>query len=815
MLRHYVAVACAQLAKSPLYGLLSIGGLGLGLAACILISLFVRHEAGYDSALPDLDRLYRVHMTAMLPGRPALQTVLSPGALKEAIASDIPEVERAARLVTLDIAIKLGPTAVADQLALIDPSLFDILDLPLQRGDRARIFAEPGTVLVTEATAHKYFGTSDPIGGTLHLCCFDSHEVETRVVGVLRDVPDASHLKLGIVAHLRSGLDASLTRNLDGWMDVLPYTYVKLRPGVTATQVDARLAAVIKAHVPPLRIGDQVIDAASMFGLRLRGVRDLHLAAAGDAGAIPDMKPAGDPTTVSTLAAVAVILLIISITNFVNLATARSGRRAREIAVRKVLGASPRDIILQYLGEAIVIAIGALLCALALVELGLPWFRDVMQRSLPDPFGAGDLAILLAAAIAIGVLAGAYPALVLSRFVPSEVMKANQTSLAGGHGRLRKVLVFSQFLAAIALVACTAVIVRQAQYASSAQLGYDKRDKLVIRNLGEDRMRAAREQLAATARRLSSVTSAVLSNRVPTDGVGYNCVIDSLGGAGGPPTIIGLVNVDHGFLEAYGITPVVGRGFDRSRDDSRAHPVILNLAAVRRIGFRSAEEALGGVLRVHVTETEVADSHIIGVVPDVHFGSARFPVEPMVLSLDPSTARRLTVAFAPGAGPEIFRELQTAWSQLTSDVPFDAEFLDALVDVQGRDDRRLGIGLAGAGALALLVAFAGLYGLSSFITESRTREVAIRKVLGARDRDIVGQLLWQTTQPILVACAVALPLAYVLMSSWLERFAYHIDLGPGVFVATGAAAVLVAVATVSAQTLAAARRRPVETLRRD
>jgi putative ABC transport system permease protein len=219
------------------------------------------------------------------------------------------------------------------------------------------------------------------------------------------------------------------------------------------------------------------------------------------------------------------------------------------------------------------------------------------------------------------------------------------------------------------------------------------------------------------------------------------------------------------------------------------------------------------VFRNHITETETAESRIVGVVPDIHFSSARFAVEPTVFALDVVGSRWLSVAFAPGTGAVVLREVQRAWTELVPDVPFEADYLDAMVDAQGRDDRRLGFGLAGAALLAMIVAFAGLYGLSSFITESRTREVAIRKVLGAPDRDILRRLLWQMTQPILLACLVALPLAYYLMAGWLARFAYHLALGPGVFLATGGAGLAVAVATVSAQALTAARRRPVQTLR--
>jgi putative ABC transport system permease protein len=814
VLTHYVAFAARQLAKSPLYGVLSIGGLALGLAACILVALFVHHETSYDRTLPDVDRLYRVHTTVNIPGRPPIHAVLSQGALQEAVERELPEVEHATRLEILEATVKRRDASAADELALVDPTFFTVLDLPVARGDRARIFADPSAVLVTETTARRYFGDADPIGSSLQLCCFADQERELRVVGVLRDLPAASHLKLSIIAELRTGMDPYLDGQRIDWMNVTSNTYVKLRPGATADQVDARLAALVKVHIPPVKVGDKLIQAADLIGLHVRAVRDLHLAAASDAGLFPDMKPAGDPGAVSTLTAVGLILLLISVTNFINMATARSGRRAREIAVRKVLGAAPRDIILQYLGEAVLIAVGALVLALALVELALPWFRDVTQRPLADPFALPVLAGLVGGSVVIGLIAGAYPALVLSRFQPASVMKASQTSVAGGSARLRKILVFSQFAAAIALVACTAVIVRQAQYAASADLGFDPRNKLVVKRIDDRRVRAVRDQLADAVRRVPLVTSAVLAERVPTTPQGSNTVIENPGDASGAPMIIAATNVDQGFFGHLGVAPLAGRSFDRAQgDEGKARNVILNLAAMHRLGYASADAAVGRVLRNHVSETETAESRIVGVVPDIHFTSARFAVEPTIFALDLGAARWLSVGFAPGAGAAVLRDVQRAWTQLVPDVPFEADYLEAMVDAQGRDDRRLGFGLAGAALLAMIVAFAGLYGLSSFITESRTREVAIRKVLGAPDRDILRRLLWQMTQPILLACLVALPLAYYLMSGWLARFAYHLALGPGVFLATGAAGLGVAVATVSAQALTAARRRPVQTLR--
>jgi len=814
VLTHYVAFAARQLAKSPLYGVLSIGGLAIGLAACILVALFVHHETSYDRTLPDVDRLYRIHTTVNIPGRPPIHAVMSQGALKEAAEREIPEVEYATRLEILETTVKRRDASAADQLALVDPTFFAVLDLPVARGDRARIFADPSAVLVTETTARTYFDDADPIGGSLRLCCVADQERELRVVGVLRDLPATSHLKLSIVAELRTGMDPALDGQRADWDNVTSNTYVKLRAGATAEQADARLATLIKVHVAPIKIGDKLIQAADLIGLHARAVRDLHLAAASDAAIFPDMKPAGDPGVVSTLSTVGLILLLISVTNFINMATARSGRRAREIAVRKVLGAAPRDIIVQYLGEAVLIAVGALVLALALVELALPWFRDVTQRPLVDPFGIPVLAGLVGGSVVIGLIAGVYPAFVLSRFQPTSVMKASQTSVAGGSARLRKILVFSQFAAAIALVACTAVIVRQAQYAASTDLGFDPRNKLVIKRIDDRRVRAVREQLADAIRRVPLVTSAVLAERVPTAPQGSNTVIENPGDASGAPMIIAATNVEQGFFEHLGVVPVAGRTFDRARgDDGGAQNVILNLAAMRRLGFPSADAAVGRVLRNHVTETATIESRVVGVVPDIHFNSARLAVEPTIFALDLGATRWLSVGFAPGAGAVVLREVQRAWTQLVPDVPFEADYLDAMVDAQGRDDRRLGFGLAGAALLAMIVAFAGLYGLSSFITESRTREIAIRKVLGAPDRDILRRLLWQMTQPILLACVVALPLAYYLMSGWLARFAYHLALGPGVFLATGAAGLGVAVATVSAQALTAARRRPVQILR--
>ena len=822
MLRHYLGFALRHLRKSRLYSAITIGGFALGLASAILITLFIRHEVSYDDWLPAVDRTYRVHVAVTFHGRDPIRSVLTMGALAPTIAAKAAEVESAARLYPRTLTVRQGSSASDVDIMLADPSLFDVLALPVLRGDARAALKDPTSLVVTESAARQYFGTTDAIGRTITVCCFDDTPREMKVAAILRDLPPTSHLDLGLVAGILPGRDKTDDSRMVDWHNVATYTYVRLRSGADPMALGKRLPSLLEHHMPPLPYGGTQMRVSDMFALDLMNVRDIHLHALDDAGSFGDMRPLGDAAAVQALAAIGLLLLLIAISNFLNLATARAARRAREIAIRRVIGAGRGDIIVQYLGEAVLIAAIALVIGLALVELALPWFEDLAGRSLPPPHDAPLLLALVAGTVVLGLVSGIYPAIVLARLDPATVMKANQSSVAGGASRLRKVLVFSQFAAAVVLAVGTAVVHAQARHMANQDLGFDKQDTLLVQ-VNDPRVAALKRTLADRTARIPGVEKVTMAGYFPAEGWEQNTLIESPAIKSSEPLIIGSIGVDYDFFDTMGVKPIVGRTLSRdlASDDispsvaaeGREYAVIANVAAVRRLGFASPAAAIDQILTGHITPTRTVPLRIVGVVPDMHFRSARFPVGPMLFGRDDESFNRMAIRYRPGSGPAVRDAVRQLWMALAPEVPFDDDLLEEQVDAQYRDEQRLADTLAGSALLALIVACLGLYGLASFLTESRMREIAIRKVLGAGVGDIVSLLGWQLARPVLLACVVAVPIAYLVAARWLDAFAYRIGLGPGLFAGVVAGAVAIAAATVALQTARAARARPVDSLR--
>jgi putative ABC transport system permease protein len=824
VLGHYLVFAVRQLRSQRVYSVITIGGFALGLAGAILLALFLRHELSYDRWLPAGDRTFRVHIGVNIPGRDPFRAVMTQGALTGVLATDVPEVEAVTRLYPDQLTIREGAGVVRVDVMFADPNVLDLLPLPVLAGDPTAALADASSAVLTETAARHHFGTTAAIGQTLTLCCFENQPRPFRVAAILRDLPETTHLALGVVLGI-GAIDAGRRGDLAQWHNVAVYSYVRLRPGASASAAAARLPAVLERHVPPLSFGSGSMSVGDLFSLSLLRVPDIHLHARRDADAIDDMRPLGDIAAVRALAAVAGLLLLIAVSNFLNLATARAQRRAREIAVRRVHGAGRADIVVQYLGEAVLVAIVALVLGLALVEVTLPWFEDLVGRALPPPHDPALLITATLGAIGLGLVSGLYPAIGLARLDPSSVMRTHQGSIASGSGRLRQVLVFTQFAIAIGLAIGTVVVHAQTRHAATVDLGFDRRDMLVVKTW-DDRLVGVREQLADRVRRMPGVVAVTMGNYLPGAAGDSNTLIERPGDPAGQPILIGSLGVDYDYFTTLGVAPLAGRLLSREfpGDDmtpgvgpaDREYSIIANVAALRRLGLGSPEQAVGQVLRglQNVEEPDrTVPMRIVGVVPDVHFHSAHSAVPPTLFARDGQSLRRMGIRFAPGRRAEVTAAVRAAWIEVAPEVPFAVDLLEDQLDAQYRDEQRLADTLAGSALLALLVACLGLYGLSSYVTESRRREIAIRKVMGAGTGDVLVLLGWQLARPILLACLVAVPASYLLAGRWLGGFAYRIELGAGFFAMAIAGAVLIAAATVAVQTVRAARTRPIAALR--
>lgn len=830
MLRNYITTAIRNLVKQKLYSAINIGGLALGLAACLLMLLFVRDEISYDRWLPNAERIARVEVTFAVPGRELIAFAQAPGPTRAALEKDFAsDVERAVRIYQPAQPVRIGDRRFVEEVSYVDPEFFQVFDLPVAQGEREAALASNSTVLLSKRAAQKYFGAESPIGKVLTV---DS-KIDLRVVGVLEELPSNTHLKFELIARLDPQRYADQPFVLDRWTSANTYTYVLFRSAEAIARVQADMPGLVRRNVR-LDIPGFQGDISKMMLLDLMPVLDVHL----HSDRPGNMVPGGDISTVYAFSAIAGLILLIACINFVNLATARSMKRAREVAVRKVVGATRRQIIGQHLGEAILTAVVALILALALVELALPSYNAFLKKQLALDFAAdpAQLWIALALVVVVGLLGGLYPAVYLSRFRPARVLKANQ-SAATGSPRFRNALVVFQFAISIGLIACTAVVAVQTVYARTIDLGFQPAHRIVIDALDDMPSAELRDTLKKEVSALPGVRRAALSSDTPPlDGM-ENTLLFHSPVPNNDRLLIETLRVDVDFFDTYGVIPLAGRLFSRDfPGDARKLPedpkaeatesIIVNEAFLRRLGIASPEAAIGKVLWEPDAFNEkgipqrMARATIVGVIPDMQLRSVRVVVAPFLyyLSDSPRGMQNLTVEVAPDRTAEVQRGIAAVWQRLAPAVPLRSSFIDQDIAAQYDADEQRAQSFAAFAAFAVLIACLGLFGLAAFAAERRTKEIGLRKVLGASVFDIVRLLVWQFSRPVLLANLIAWPAAFLFMRHWLAGFRYAIDLTSplvllGLFGGAGLVGVAIAWSTVAGHATRVARASPIHALR--
>ncbi len=833
MFRNYLITAWRNIVKNGLFSALNIFGLAIGLMSCILIMLFVRSESGFDSWLTDKNRIVRMHSAFHMPGREPFLTVRSAGKMMDALrdyASN--EIDTGVRFFQFGITVRQNDDAFSEAVTIVDGSLFDVFDLPFTHGSKATSFNKPMDFLITERLALKYFGKTDVIGETLTVCCVADGPSDVVITGVLSDLPENTHLNTEMIAYLQPALFGENNGIFDSWTNLNVYTYFKLRPDVTLADTQQRidywlnnespLVEMMKQFLGEKAVGKKVTDFAN---LKLMPVTDLHLHARNDAGNMGDLTPMGDITMINTFTVVAILVLVLACINFINLSTAKASKRAKEVAMRKVLGASRGQVAIQFLLEAVTIVFIALLIALVAVELVLPLYNEVLGKSLQlRLFDTPELALtLVGLALMVGLVAGLYPALYLSRFLPGHILKASKSSESGHSSKLRTLLVVFQFTTSVVLVISTLVVYGQTKFANSIDLGYQSDNKLVL-DIG-----AAGDNLASLKQELLNIpeiTSVVYSSEAPTQDRENNDFFRLLephsGGGANEPESINYHDMDYGFFEAYQVKPIAGRLFDKAYgsdtyveieegDDKIGQAsAIINESALTKLGFTTPQDAIGKTLafrRHHLT--------IIGVIPDLYFRSIKFGIRASVYKLTPSRFNVASLSFNTSDLPGLLTKVEQVWKNNVSMEPINLQFLSEMMQAQYHSELTTARLFLVFSVLAIIVACLGLFGLSAFTVERRTKEIGIRKVMGASVKDIVRLLIWQFSQPVVIANLIAWPIASYLMFSWLEQFPYRIEaiwLVPTCLMVS-LLSLLIAWLTVGANTTKVARRNPVYALR--
>ncbi len=807
MLKNNLKIAFRNLWKHKQVTLINVIGLSVGMAACVLILLFVQYELSYDRYHENADRIYRLSREwRNADGETSLHLghVASPFA--PFLANDFPEeIEHIVRLVDTGgsflVNYEAGDVQIVDKdFFFAEPAIFNIFSFPLVQGNPETALSEPGSVVVTESTARKYFGDSDPIGKTL---LFPENGMTVQVTGVARDVPDNAHFHfnmLGSFATLENFMGEETL--MTSWNNNSMATYLLLPEGYEPKSLEAQFPDFLDKHLPGANA--EYTPSESNF-LHLWPLTDIHLHSHLDS----EIEDNGNITYVYLYTIIALFILAIACINFVNLSTARAGRRAKEVGVRKVMGAVRGSLIRQFLSESVLIALLSLAVALLLVELVLPFFNDFVGQSLSVNIfeNAFVLLLLVAIVVIVGVVAGSYPAFFLSSFLPAKILKSGSVP-RGQHALLRSGLVVLQFAISIVLIIGVFTVENQLDYLKSKPLGFN-RDNLLAFPFNEN-VYQQYEQLKPQLLRQPGVRNVTITSRVPTGDL-----LDSQAGkyeVKGEMRDIDFrladVDVDHDFLTSFQIDLVAGRNFHINRASDSTEAFILNETAVRTMGWDSPEEAVGKELYYGGRR-----GYIIGIAQDFHFESLHQPISPVLFKITDGRARSLIVRIDQSASDAVISSLKEQWAYLMPGIPFDYYTISDRYDAQYAKEDKLSQVVQLFSGLALLIAALGLIGMASYVAEQRTKEVGIRKVLGASVSQILLLLSQSFSKLVLLAFVVACPLAYWLMSRWLANFAYYDSLSVWVFLIAGIIALLVAWITVGSQTFRAATRNPVDSLR--
>jgi putative ABC transport system permease protein len=810
MLRNYLAAAFRNLLRNRLYALISVGGLAVAFAAALLIAIFIGDEFSYDKWIPGAKDVYLVSNTAtMKSGHPDISDSTPPD-VAGWLRVDFPQMQAVARLWSDQRPVRRGRIEAVEPMQWADPDIFSILPLPAVAGDLKTALARPDSVVLTRTLARKYFGTDNPVGQTLLV----DGRYPMRVSAVLEDLPSNTHLRMTMVASGKAPI-SELTR-----MDNMPaerrtkpwsaYTYFRLGPGVSVQPIVDRLPAFVRAHMPgyaPEKIG------AAGLTFQITPIAGIHFRPR----ALSVMTPRGDLAATQSVTAIGALIVLMAGINFVNLMTARSGRRAVEVGVRKLTGAQRPHLVEQFIGEALIYAALGALIAFVLAEALLPGLNAFLGRRMAFPYGLA-LPVLLGLVLLIGGLAGAYPALVMSSFRPAAVLKGGAVQ-GSSSAALRQALVTFQFAVLIGLIVSTAVIWRQTAFATKESLRLDSDQMLLIA------APCVPDTFEKEVAALPGVSGAACSWMAPL----FNTFGVYARSAQGQELSFYSNEIGFGFFELYGLKPLAGRFFSREyggdsisvADDrpDRPEAVVINQTAMRALGFSKPADAVGKSFTwTHIKTPDglfftLHPARIIGVVEDFPMNSIRARIEATAFYVQPDQQAYINVKLKGHDIPETLKALAGLWRKTGHAGRPNSFFLDRVIQGRYRDVTQQGQLFGIFAGVAIFIACLGLVGLAAFATERRTKEVGVRKAVGASSFDVLKLFLWQFTMPVLWANLVAWPLAFLAMSRWLQGFAYRVPLTVWPFALAAAAAILIAWLTVLAQASRAARSRPVASLR--
>jgi len=805
MFKNYIKTAFRSLKKNKGFTIINVLGLALGLCVCMLIVFYVLDELGYDKYNTNANRIYRVNNDIKFGGREKSYAE-SAAPTAAAFLRDFPEIEKMVRFRTWgEYKVRKGDQNVQEHgLVYADPDLFSVFTLPMIQGDPKTALVAPNSVVINETTARKYFNSINVVGKSLTL----NDSLQFKVTGVIKDLPKQSHFRfdffLSMVTLAESKEDNWLSNNFN--------TYVLLKPGASPQKLEAKFPAMVRKYVggqlqAAIRMNyEQFEQSGSYFKMNLTPLTEIHLNSNRDG----ELGQNSNIQYVYIFSAIAVFILLIACVNFMNLSTARSSNRAREVGVRKVLGSPRKYLIAQFLSESVIVTFIATVIAVIGAWLLLPLFNDTSGKELA--FTAQTFTwlvpILLVAVLVIGALAGSYPAFFLSAFQPIDVLKGKLSAGFKG-GFLRSFLVVFQFSISIFLIIGTMVIYHQLKFIQNKDLGYNRDHLLVIKNTGI--LAEQSKILKNEIQQMPGVKNATLTSYIPTGGYRNSTTFFEDATKDGKRTLSTQIwQIDEDYLGTMGIKIIAGRNFSKEMmTDSTA--LIINEAAARQLGVVNAVNKELWLPMDNKAE-KLQRMRIIGVIKDFNFNSLRENISPLVFTMAENRGV-LSVRVNTTDITGLMAQIKDKWHTFSPNQQLDYSFMDEDFDATYRTEQRIGKIFVAFTSMAIIIACLGLFGLAAYAAEQRTKEIGIRKVLGANISIIVAMLSKDFIKLVLIAIIIASPLAWFSMQQWLAGFAYRDGIKWWIVAAAGAGALVIAFITISFQSIKAALANPVKSLK--
>ena len=795
MIQNYLKIALRNLRRNPGYSGLNIAGLALGLASAILILLYVQDELSYDRYHENADRIYRLVDTGFADADYAGLAKVN-GPWGPAFQEAVPEVEAVTRFVFFGQALMRAGETNAYQSGgfFADSTVFDVFDFKLLAGNPQTVLSQPRSIVVTEELARIYFGDTDPLGQTLEIDTSDSNTLNGpyTVTGILDDIPDQSHFTFRYLVSMNSYVHPEMTSWVV-WNQF--YTYTLLREGADPASATAKFEEVLTQNVDT--------EQRDRFTAGLQPLTEIYL----HSTMFREIGALGDAKYIYIFTGIALFLLLIASINFINLATARAARRAKEVGVRKVAGAHRTALIKQFLGESFVLTSLAIIVALLLVSLAFGPFNELTLKSfawetLTSP---SIMAGLIGLWLFVSLVAGSYPALVLSRFKPAHAIKGSVRG--SGNSLLRKSLVVFQFAISAFLIVATGVVLQQVGYMQQKKLGFNQ-EQIVNIPIRNDALRTNSSTVKSTLMQHSGVVNVALSGNLPGGG-DWGIPIRPEGILEDDIPDTRMLVVDADFVETYQMELIAGSGFSEDRPVELATGYLMNEEAAKQLGW---DDPLGKTIAMPAIEREAGP--VVGVLENFHFRSMREQISPIILFSPPESWLSIySVRVRPERIDETLAFLEDTWREFDPEHPFTYSFLDEQFGRLHQAEARAGQLLTFFALLAIGIACLGLFGLAVFTAAQRTKEIGVRKVLGASIAQIVVTLTQDFTRLVALGFILAVPVAYFAASRWLEVFAYRVDISVWMFAGAGLLVLAVAVLTVSFQAIRSALSNPAEALR--